>query len=185
MEMVAGYCIFPSGGIYAEPLMVTRIEDNMGNVITNFSNRKRVAIDQQTAYLMVNLMQGVVNEGTAARLRGKYALKGPISGKTGTTNDHADGWFIGYTPKICAGGWVGGENPQIHFQSLALGGGSNMALPIWGIWMKKIMEDGTLGISENDSYAVPAGVQTEYNCDGSDADAEDGVQDEGDSNFFE
>ena len=178
MEMVAGYCIFPSGGIYAEPLMVTRIEDNMGNVITNFSNRKR-------AYLMVNLMQGVVNEGTAARLRGKYALKGPISGKTGTTNDHADGWFIGYTPKICAGGWVGGENPQIHFQSLALGGGSNMALPIWGIWMKKIMEDGTLGISENDSYAVPAGVQTEYNCDGSDADAEDGVQDEGDSNFFE
>ena len=185
MEMVAGYCIFPSGGIYAEPLMVTRIEDNMGNVITNFSNRKRVAIDQQTAYLMVNLMQGVVNEGTASRLRGKYALKGPISGKTGTTNDHADGWFIGYTPKICAGGWVGGENPQIHFQSLALGGGSNMALPIWGIWMKKIMEDGTLGISENDSYAVPAGVQTEYNCDGSDADAEDGVQDEGDSNFFE
>ena len=184
MEMVAGYCIFPSGGIYAEPLMVTRIEDNMGNVITDFSNQKRVAIDQQTAYLMINLMQGVVNEGTAARLRGKYALKGPISGKTGTTNDNADGWFIGYTPKICAGGWVGGENPQIHFQSLALGGGANMALPIWGIWMKKVMADGTLGISENDSYIVPAGVQTEFNCTGADDDAADSIGGS-DSGFFD
>lgn len=171
MEMVAGTCIFPSGGIYAEPLCVTRIEDSMGNTLTECSNKKKVAISAQTAYLMVNLMAGVVNEGTAARLRGKYALKGQISGKTGTTNDNADGWFIGYTPKICAGGWVGGENPQIHFQSIALGGGSNMALPIWGIWMKKCLADPSCGLSENDTFAVPAGVNSSFGCSGSDDDA--------------
>ena len=134
-EMIAAYNTFPSRGVYIEPLFVTRIEDSMGNVIGEFSNHKREAISEQTAYLMANLMQGVVNSGTAVRLRVKYGLKGEMAGKTGTTNDQADGWFIGYTPTIMGGAWVGAEDRQIHFESLALGGGSNMALPIWGIFM--------------------------------------------------
>ena len=96
-EMIAAYNTFPSRGVYIEPLFVTRIEDSMGNVIGEFSNHKREAISEQTAYLMANLMQGVVNSGTAVRLRVKYGLKGEMAGKTGTTNDQADGWFIGYT----------------------------------------------------------------------------------------
>ncbi|MCQ2115706.1 MAG: transglycosylase domain-containing protein [Bacteroidales bacterium] len=174
MEMVSGYTMFPGGGVSAEPLMVTRIEDSMGNVITEFSGRSKVVINPYEAGLMVNLMQGVVNGGTAARLRGKYALKGQIAGKTGTTNNNSDGWFIGYTPKICAGAWVGGENPQIHFQSIVYGGGSNMALPIWGIWMKKVLADGTLGISESDEFSLPEGIGAMFVCTGGDSDAREG-----------
>ena len=183
-EMIAAYNTFPSRGVYIEPLFVTRIEDSMGNVIGEFSNRKREAISEQTAYLMANLMQGVVNNGTAIRLRVKYGLKGEMAGKTGTTNDQADGWFIGYTPTIMGGAWVGAEDRQIHFESLALGGGSNMALPIWGIFMKKVLADGTLGISEDDRFVAPAGMHLNLDCDGSDNDARQTEQMSGDY-FFE
>ena len=149
---------------------MTRIEDNTGNLLSEFTNTKREAISEETAYLMANLMQGVVNNGTARRLRFKYRLKGEIAGKTGTTNDQSDGWFIGYTPKITAGVWVGAEDRQVHFESLALGGGSNMALPIWGIFMTKVLEDGTLGISEDDIFVAPTGMKLNLDCDGSDAD---------------
>ena len=176
-EMVAAYNTFPSKGVYVTPIFVTRIEDNMGNVIGEFNNTKREAIGEHTAYLMANLMQGVVNSGTGVRLRAKYGLKGEIAGKTGTTNDQSDGWFIGYTPSLTAGVWVGAEDRQVHFESLALGGGSNMALPIWGLFMQKVLKDGTLGVSENDRF-VPSGVKLELNCDGSDADAVGSVQDE-------
>ena len=155
-EMVAAYNCFPSGGVYCEPIMVTRIEDNLGNVITEFTGGKRDALNESVAYTMVTMMENVVNGGTAGRLRSTYGLRGRIAGKTGTTNDNSDGWFIGYTPKITAGVWVGCEDRQVHFQSIALGGGSNAALPIWGIWMKKVMKDGTLGISENDMFVEPA-----------------------------
>ncbi len=170
-EMVAAYNTFPSKGVYVTPIFVTRIEDKQGNVIGEFNNRKREAISESTAYLMENLMQGVVNAGTAGRLRSVYQLKGQIAGKTGTTNDNSDGWFIGYTPSITAGIWTGGEDRQVHFESLALGGGSNMALPIWGIWMKKLIKDGTLGISENDAFIAPAGVSVNLDCTGGDDDA--------------
>lgn len=170
-EMVAAYNTFPSKGVYVSPMFVTRIEDNQGNVLGEFTNRKREAISEQTAYLMANLMQGVVNQGTAARLRSGYGLKGEIAGKTGTTNDNADGWFIGYTPSITAGIWVGAEDRQVHFQALALGSGSNMALPIWGIFMTKVLKDGTLGISESDRFVEPAGMSLNLNCDGGDGDA--------------
>ena len=106
---------------------------------------------------MVNLMSGVINEGTGSRLRSVYGLRGEIAGKTGTTNDNSDGWFIGYTPNITAGVWVGGEDRQVHFNSLALGSGSNMSLPIWGIWMKKCLADPSIGWSmENDSFVAPS-----------------------------
>ena len=176
-EMVAAYNTFPSKGVYVTPIFVTRIEDNMGNVIGEFNNTKREAIGEHTAYLMANLMQGVVNSGTGVRLRAKYGLKGEIAGKTGTTNDQSDGWFIGYTPSLTAGVWVGAEDRQVHFESLALGGGSNMALPIWGLFMQKVLADGTLGVSESDRF-VPSGVKLELNCDGSDADAVQGEQDD-------
>mgnify|MGYP000615088796 FL=1 len=175
-EMVAAYNTFPSQGVYISPIFVTRIEDNMGNVLADFTTRKREAISEHTAYLMANLMQGVVNSGTAIRLRFKYGLKGEIAGKTGTTNDQSDGWFIGYTPSITAGAWVGAEDRQVHFESLSLGGGSNMALPIWGIWMKKVLADKTLDISETDKFIAPAGMHLNLNCDGSDSDASSGVK---------
>jgi penicillin-binding protein 1A len=169
--MVAAYNTFPSQGVYTAPLFVTRIEDKDGNTLAEFSHRSKEAISRETAYLMINLMQGVVNQGTAARLRSKYQLKGQIAGKTGTTNDNSDGWFIGYTPTITAGVWVGGEDRQVHFQSLALGGGSNMALPIWGIFMKKVLQDGTLGVSDMDRFIGPPGMQLDLSCSGGDSDA--------------
>ena len=117
-EMVSAYNTFPSRGVYVSPIFVTRIEDSMGNVLGEFTNKKREAISEYTAYLMANLMQGVVNSGTGVRLRSKYGLKGEIAGKTGTTNDQSDGWFIGYTPSLTAGVWVGAEDRQVHFESL-------------------------------------------------------------------
>ena len=182
-EMVAAYNTFPSKGVYVTPLFVTRIEDNQGNLLSEFTNRKREAISEQTAFLMANLMQGVVNQGTGSRLRAKYALTGQIAGKTGTTNDNSDGWFIGYTPSITAGIWVGAEDRQVHFQSLALGGGSNMALPIWGIWMNKVLKDGTLGISAEDRFFAPAGMTMSLDCSGGDSDSIGGGASEGDSYF--
>lgn len=165
-EMVSAFNTFPSKGVYISPMYVTRIEDSEGNVLSEFTNAKREAIGERTAYLMVNLMQGVIDHGTGYRLRGTYGLKGEIAGKTGTTNDNSDGWFIGYTPTITAGVWVGGEDRQIHFNSLALGSGSNMALPIWGIWMKKCLADGTVGLSEADHFVAPAGMSLDLSCTG-------------------
>ena len=184
-EMVSAYNTYPSKGVYVSPIFVTRIEDSMGNVLGEFSTRKREAVSEYTAYLMANLMQGVVNSGTGVRLRAKYGLKGEIAGKTGTTNDQSDGWFIGYTPSLTAGVWVGAEDRQVHFESLALGGGSNMALPIWGLFMKKVIADGTLGVYETDKFVAPPGVTTlNLDCDGSDADAAVKAEDEEDY-FFE
>ena len=167
-EMVAAYNTFPSRGVFVSPLFVTRIEDSQGNVISEFANRKREAIGENTAYLMVNLMEGVVQGGTASRLRYRYNLMGEIAGKTGTTNDNSDGWFIGYTPTLVAGVWTGAEDRQIHFQSGSLGQGANMSLPTWGIFMKKVLADGTLGITANDKFIAPAGVVDGLGCTGSD-----------------
>ena len=164
-DMVSAYNTFPSHGTYVYPQYVTRITDSEGVEIGRYSTRKREAISEQTAYLMVDLMKAVINEGTGTRLRSVYGLKGEIAGKTGTTNDNSDGWFIGYTPNITAGVWVGGEDRQVHFNSLALGSGSNMSLPIWGIWMKKCLADPTIGWSEFDTFAPPATGALTFDCD--------------------
>ena len=156
-EMVAAYNTFPSKGVYIKPYYVTKIEDAQGNPLGEFVTEKREAISDNTAYLMADLMQGVINNGTGIRLRAKYKFQGEIAGKTGTTNNQADGWFIGYTPEITAGAWVGAEDPQIHFQSLSLGGGSNMALPIWALFMKKVLADPSIGITGDKHFAAPAG----------------------------
>ena len=141
-------------------------------MLSNFTSRKREAISEHTAYLMVNLMQGVVNEGTAIRLRYKYIHEGPLAGKTGTTNDQSDGWFIGYVPRLTAGVWVGAEDRQVHFESLSLGGGSNMALPIWGLFMQKVLKDPTLEISPFDAFTAPPGFSVDLRCTGSDDEIE-------------
>ena len=164
-DMVSAYNVFPSHGTYVYPQYVTRITDSEGVEIGRYTTRKREAISEQTAYLMVDLMKAVINEGTGSRLRSVYGLKGQIAGKTGTTNDNSDGWFIGYTPKITAGVWVGGEDRQVHFNSLALGSGSNMSLPIWGIWMKKCLADPSIGWSESDTFAPPSTGALVFDCD--------------------
>ena len=151
-DMVTAYNTYPSGGVYTSPIFVTRIEDSDGNVLGQFSDRRREALSLTATGEMIHMMRAVVDSGTAIRLRVKYGLKGEIAGKTGTTNDNSDGWFIGYTPRITAGVWVGAEDRYVHFASTNLGQGANMALPIWGIWMKKVLSDPTLGISETDVF---------------------------------
>ena len=152
-DMVTAYNTFPSGGSYTSPVFVTRIEDRDGNILGQFGGRKREALSQRATGAMIQMMRAVTDGGgTAVRLRFRYGLKGEIAGKTGTTNDNSDGWFIGYTPSITAGVWVGAEDRYVHFASTNLGQGANMALPIWGIWMQKVLRDGTLGISEKDVF---------------------------------
>ena len=169
-EMVAAYNTFPSEGVYVRPIFVTRIEDNEGNVLSHFSTKKREAISDHTAYLMANLMQGVVDSGTAYSLRSRFGLTGEIAGKTGTTNNNADGWFIGYTPELTAGAWTGFENEQIHFQYIGNGGGSASALPIWGLFMKKVTSDPSLSrYYDKVAFDRPVGYDLNISCTGEDS----------------
>lgn len=163
-DMVSAYNTFPSNGVYISPMFVTRIEDVNGNVISEFTNKKREVLGQTETYRMIDMMESVVNHGTGARLRYRFNLKLEIGGKTGTTNDNSDGWFIGYTPTITAGVWVGAEDRQVHFQSTALGQGANMALPIWGRFIKKCINDGTVGILDSDKFVIPQGVDVDSGC---------------------
>ena len=173
MEMVAAYNTFPGRGVYCYPMFVTRIEDNAGNVLASFSTRKREAISEVTAYKMIDMMRGVVNDGTAGRIRWRYNIQGDLAGKTGTTNDNSDGWFIGYTPKLTAGVWVGGEDRQVHFMSTALGGGNNMALPIWALFIQKVYADPSIPMGSNDVFVPPLGWSAGQLCDGSSDDTAD------------
>ena len=166
-EMVAAYNSFPSKGMYVRPIFVTRIEDNMGNVLATFSTVKKEAVSDRTAYLMANLMQGVVNGGTGYALRSRFGLTGEMAGKTGTTNDNADGWFIGYTPQLTAGAWAGFEDMQVHFAALANGGGSASALPIWGYFMQSVRKDPSLSkYYDKEFFDAPSGFELNLNCDG-------------------
>lgn len=172
LEMVSAYNTFPSKGIHIDPYFVTRIEDNNGNVLATFTQTKQEVINQQIAYLMVNMMQGVVNGGTAGRLRSTYMTKGEVAGKTGTTNNNSDGWFIGYVPKLTAGIWVGAEDRG----SYLLADGSRMAMPIWGLFIKKILADESLNIRDTDKFEVPPGMGAyNLNCTGKDSDSEGGA----------
>ena len=151
-DMVTAYNTFPSGGVYTNPMFVTRIEDRDGNILGQFSERKHEVLSQKSAGEMIQMMRAVVDGGTGYRLRFRYGLSGEMAGKTGTTNDNSDGWFIGYTPTITAGVWVGGEDRYVRFTNNSLGQGANMALPIWALWMKKVVADGTLGVSPTDVF---------------------------------
>jgi penicillin-binding protein 1A len=163
-EMVSSYATFANKGVHTKPLYITRIEDKNGNVLAEFQAERTEAINEQTAYLMLNMLQGVVDFGTGLRLRGKYQLTAQIAGKTGTTQNHSDGWFMGITPKLVAGCWVGAEDRSVHFDNMDLGEGANMALPIYGLFMQKIYKDTSLGITQNDVFEAPPDMGPIPNC---------------------
>ena len=176
-EMVGAFNTYANLGVYTKPYFVTRIEDRHGNVIARFQPDRHEAIDAETAYLMLNLLQGVIDEGTGIRLRGsnlwrervtqEYGeFKMPIAGKTGTTQNHSDGWFIGITPKLTAGVWTGADLRSIHFKTISSGQGANMALPVWGYFYKKVLADPSLGIREEDmQFKKPAHFNINLDCD--------------------
>jgi penicillin-binding protein 1A len=163
--MVGAVSTFANQGIYIEPTWLMRIEDKNGNVLEDFRPRIVEALDEQTAYLVIELMKGVVEGGTATRLRGRYGLTNPIAGKTGTTQNNSDGWFMGLTPDLVTGVWVGCEDRAAHFRSTALGQGANTALPIWGLFMKKVYADRSLRdeVGKGD-FKRPAKLSVEINC---------------------
>ncbi len=163
-EMVSGYCTYANKGVHVEPLMVTRIEDRYGNVIANFSPRKKEVLSEETAYLMINLLEGVVNQGTGIRLRIKYQFDAQIGGKTGTTQNHSDGWFMGVTPNLVTGIWVGGEDRDIHFDNIGLGQGANMALPIWALYMKEVYANEDIPITPEDTFEEPVNFNINLEC---------------------
>jgi len=164
-EMTGAMSTFANQGVYVEPTWLVRIEDKNGNILEDFRPRIVEALDEQTAYLVIELMKGVVEGGTATRLRGRYGLSNPIAGKTGTTQNNSDGWFMGLTPDLVTGVWVGCEDRAAHFRSTALGQGANTALPIWGLYMKKIYADKTLReeVGKGD-FVKPAKLSVEINC---------------------
>jgi penicillin-binding protein 1A len=162
-EMVGAYSTFANKGIWTEPVFLTRIEDKNGNILQNFVPKKIEAIDENTAYLMLNLLEGVVSYGTGARLRSVYKLEGPMGGKTGTTQNNSDGWFMGVTPSLVSGAWVGCEDRSVHFRTTDLGQGATMALPIWGLYMKKVLNDKSITLPV-EKFEYPSGLGIETDC---------------------
>ncbi|MDR2037941.1 MAG: transglycosylase domain-containing protein [Bacteroidales bacterium] len=164
-EMVGAFSVYPNKGVYSEPIYVTRIEDKNGNVLQRFNSYKEEAISEHTAYLMVNLLEGVVKGGTASRLRYTYNLRTmDMGGKTGTSQRHSDGWYIGITPDLVAGVWVGGEDRGIRFDNMKIGQGANTALPIYGLFMQKVYADKSIGLTQ-EPFERPDGFNVDLNCD--------------------
>lgn len=161
-EMLGAYSMFPGGGIHVQPLFITKIEDKNGALIKSFVPEQKELINAKTAYKMIKLMRGVVDFGTARRLRFRYGFTADIAGKTGTTNSQTDAWFIGYTPQILAGAWVGHDDNYLRFNSQDLGQGSAAALPIWGIFMTKVFADKKLDIRQDVKFKEPEGFD---DCD--------------------
>ncbi|MCD6113536.1 MAG: transglycosylase domain-containing protein [Bacteroidales bacterium] len=164
-EMTAAMNTFASKGIYIKPLFIKQIADKRGNIIEKFTTKQNEAMSEETAYLMLSLLKGVVQSGTGIRLRYKYHLNNPIAGKTGTTQNNSDGWFMGITPDLVTGVWTGCEDRSVHFRTIRLGQGANMALPIWAIYMKKIYADSTLNISKGDFEKPLTPLSVEIDCD--------------------
>ncbi len=163
-EMVGAYTTFANKGIRVEPLYVTRIEDNNGNVLATFAPQTHEIISEQTVYKMLHMLRAVVDNGTGVRNRYKYGLKMPMGGKTGTSQNNSDGWFVGFTPSLVSGCWVGGEDRAIHFDSMADGQGANTALPIFALYMQKVMANPDLGYSEDEQFEIPSWFNPNAGC---------------------
>ncbi len=155
-EMVSAYTAFANNGIRIAPMFVTKIADKEGNVVAQFQPRMNEVISSESAYKMLVELMAVIDEGTGGRLRYKFNLAGEIGGKTGTTNRNSDAWFMGFTPQLVSGVWVGGEERDIHFDSMSMGQGATMALPIWAYFMKKIYRDQSLPYDSTSVFDVPA-----------------------------
>tara|TARA_R110002049_G_scaffold28552_2_gene97822 strand:+ start:648 stop:3005 length:2358 start_codon:yes stop_codon:yes gene_type:complete len=184
-EMVAAYSTFANKGVYNKPVMVTRIEDKNGTVLYQFKPESKDVLSEEVAYVTVNLMEGVTQAGSGKRLRHNsdwlaksavykeimtgypYELKNPIAGKTGTTQNQSDGWFMGMVPNLVTGVWVGAEDRAAHFKSIHYGQGASMALPIWGLYMKACYADKTLDVSEG-KFEKPSNLKIDINCEARD-----------------
>ena len=164
-EMVGAMNTFANQGVYIKPMFITKIEDKNGNVVERFISEKKEAMNAVTAYKMIELMKGVVESGTSIRLRYKYGFNNPIAGKTGTTQNQSDGWFMGITPELTSGVWVGAEDRSVHFRTITLGQGANMALPIWALFMQKVYADPSLGIGKDDFVKPLKDVLIEFDCE--------------------
>ena len=156
-EMASAYTAFVNHGIRASHMFVTRIEDGDGNIIAQFTPRMNEVISEESAHKMLYMLKAVVDGGTAGRLRFKYNLKGDLAGKTGTTNNNSDAWFMGLTPTLVNACWVGGDDRDIHFESMSMGQGATMALPIFALYMQKLYQDKHLGYNENAVFDLPEG----------------------------
>lgn len=164
VEMVGSFNAFTNKGVFVQPVYVTRIEDKNGNLLANFQPQQVEAISEKTAYLMVQLLRAVVDRGTGGRLRWFFNFTGEMGGKTGTTQNQSDGWYIGITPKLTAGVWVGAEDRSIHFDNLGQGSGGYMALPIYGYFFQKVYADSSLNISQEEIFPAPPDFSIKLNC---------------------
>jgi penicillin-binding protein 1A len=164
-EMTGAMSTFANKGVHIEPIFITKVEDKNGNVLEAFVPKQQEAISEQTAYLMIMLMRGVVESGTGTRLRSKYGFDNPVAGKTGTSQNQSDGWFMGITPDLVTGVWTGCDDRAAHFRSIDLGQGANMALPIWAYYMKKVYADPLLRITKRDFDPPSKPMKLEFDCD--------------------
>lgn len=154
-EMVGAYTAFVGKGIRTSPLLVTHIEDNAGNVVASFSAIKTEVISEESSYKMIEMLRAVVNEGTGGRIRRVYNITADMGAKTGTTQNNSDGWFMGFTPSLVTGCWVGGEERDIHFDRMSEGQGAAVALPIYGLYMNKVYADESLPYSQDEKFDIP------------------------------
>lgn len=166
-EMVSAYTTFANHGIHTSPMFVSKIEDSDGNVITTFKPRMNEVISEDGAYKMLEMLMAVIDQGTGGRIRYKFNLDCPMGGKTGTTNRNADAWFMGFTPSLVSGCWVGGEDRDIHFDSMRMGQGATMALPIWAYYMKSVFADKSLGYDPEEKFDIPEDFNPCVTDDGS------------------
>ena len=158
-EMVQAYSIFPGRGFNVKPFFVTRIEDKNGNVLANFRTETKEVVNETEAFIMTKMLQGVVDYGTGRALRGAYGISSEVAGKTGTTNDNADGWFIGFSPQLLSGVWVGCDDPFLRM--LYTSGGSQMAMPAWAYYYQQVFNDKTLNIDPSARFVSPSGMQSD------------------------
>jgi len=180
-EMVGAYSTFANQGIYVKPIMITRIEDKNGRALYEVVPESKDVLSEEAAYVTVNLMQGVTTAGSGARLRHAglektnyiyekivtgypYIFENPIAGKTGTTQNQSDGWFMGMVPNLATGVWVGGEDRSVHFKQIAFGQGATMALPIWANYMRSLYENPDFGISKDD-FLPPEEMSIPVECE--------------------
>ncbi|MDP4267887.1 MAG: penicillin-binding transpeptidase domain-containing protein, partial [Bacteroidota bacterium] len=163
-ELTGAYNTFVNKGQWIEPIMITRIEDKNRRVLETFIPKRVEAMSEETAFLMIHLMRGVVESGTGARLRFMYNINNPVAGKTGTTQNNSDGWFIGLTPTLSTGVWVGAEDRSVHFKNTFYGQGANTALPIWAYYMKKVYKDKSLKVSQGEFESLSHEPNVELNC---------------------
>ncbi|MDR0989416.1 MAG: transglycosylase domain-containing protein [Prevotellaceae bacterium] len=179
-EMVSAYTAFPNKGIRVAPLFVTKIEDNEGNVLATFSPEMEEVISTQRAYKLLVMLRAVINEGTGGRVR-RLGVQADMGGKTGTSNDNADGWFIGFTPSLVSGCWVGGDERDIHFDTMTYGQGASLALPIWANYMSKVLADKSLGYDANETFDLPEDYDP---CKESDKEAPPPAEEQGLDDLF-